>query len=92
MIFVHLDTMTRDGKQTRSAEHRVAAPVLGPEYTRYDLAGGPLAQRAAVSSQLPLPGKQRGAGRQWRRWWRSGPGRPPAGPADLRMCGASERS
>lgn len=82
--------MTRGGKQTRLAVHSVGAPVLGPEYTRYDLASGPLAQRAAVSSQLPLAGKQRGA---WRRWqWRSGPGRPPAGPADLRMCGALERT
>lgn len=38
----------------------VSALVLGPEHTRYDLAGGPLAQRAAVSSQLPLAGTQRG--------------------------------
>lgn len=43
MIFVHPDTMTRCGKQTRSAVHSVGVPVLGPEYTRYDLAGGPLA-------------------------------------------------
>lgn len=88
MIFVHPDTMTRNGKQTRLAVHSVGAPVLGPEYTWYDLAGGPLAQRAAVSSQLPLAGKQRGE--RWP-WW-SGPGRPPAGPAELRMNGASEHT
>lgn len=64
MIFAHPDTMTREGKQTRLAVHGVGAPVLGPEHTRYDLAGGPLARRAAVSSQLPPAGKQRGA----RRW------------------------